>query len=378
MTDHAGRDVSRASGSIDAYLRQLERELRQGGYADARVMEEVREHLIDAVDDGLSRGLSAEDAEREAFERFGPPEAIAAHLIPGRHPMINRLVTLTRDVVWPHRWWILTPTVVTAILTSVLSYYYLPTRYRSETVIHILAPRMPAWAVAPSAAADRSRARVEFISQSILSSSRLESIIRDFGLYGAGRSSAPSADQILMMQRDIAVNLVPTPRPAEAVLAGLNVSFQSADPKLAMRITERLAALFLEENLRDREMQTVGESQFLDAELADVRRRLIELETSLEALRAQSRGAQVSQADLLPYEVLRERYRALLVRREEYRSASNLERRELGEQFRVAAAARLPERPVGPSRLGVNITGALMGLGIGLAVVGVKRRTRAD
>ena len=171
---------------------------------------------------------------------------------------------------------------------------------------------------------------------------------------------------------------MPTPRPAEAVLAGLNVSFQSADPKLAMRITERLAALFLEENLRDREMQAVGESQFLDAELADVRRRLIELETSLEALRAQSRGGQVSQADLLPYEVLRERYRALLVRREEYRSASNLERRELGEQFRVAAAARLPERPVGPSRLGVNITGALMGLGIGLAVVGVKRRTRAD
>ena len=47
-------------------------------------MAALREHLIDAVNDGLGRGLSAEDAEREAFERFGPPEAIAAHLIPGR------------------------------------------------------------------------------------------------------------------------------------------------------------------------------------------------------------------------------------------------------------------------------------------------------
>ena len=112
--------------------------------------------------------------------------------------------------------------------------------------------------------------------------------------------------------------------------------------------------------------------------MADLRRRLIELETSLEDLRARNRGGQVSQADLLPYEVLRERYRTLLVRREEYRSVANQERRELGEQFKVAEAARLPERPLGPSRLGVNVTGALMGLGVGLVVVGVKRRTRAD
>ena len=55
--------------------------------------------------------------------------------------MINRFVTLTRDVVWPRRWWILTPTVVTAILTSVLSYYFLPTRYRSESIIDIVSPQ---------------------------------------------------------------------------------------------------------------------------------------------------------------------------------------------------------------------------------------------
>ena len=74
--------------------------------------------------------------------------------------------------------------------------------------------------------------------------------------------------------------------------------------------------------------------------------------------------------------MLRERYKALLIRREEYRSVANQERRERGEQFKVAAAARLPERPLGPSRLSVNLAGALMGLGFGLAVVGVKGRRR--
>jgi len=269
---------------------------------------------------------------------------------------------------------ILAPTAATAIITSVLSFYYLPTRYRSETVIHIIAQRVPDYMMAPSADADRGRARAESISQSILSPSRLEWIIRDFGLYGA-RSGRPSADQVLMMQRDIAVNFLPAPRPADAVLAGLRVSFQSADPKLAMRITERLAALFVQENMRDREMQVAGETQFFDAELADVRNRLIELEAGLERLRASNPRQPLSQADLLPYEVVRDRYRELLVRREETRSVANLERRQIGDQFKIVEGARVPERPVGPTRTSVNVMGTLAGLGLGFVLVAVRGRS---
>ena len=233
-------------------------------------MEEVREHLIDAVDDGLGRGLSADDAEREAFERFGPPEAIAAHLIPGRHPMINRFVTLTRDVVWPHRWWILTPTVVTAILTSVLSYYYLPTRYRSESIIEIVSPQ-PVPAPLQSPAADQARARFQTISQTILNRSRLEWIIKDFGLYGAEQAQVPISNAVLQMRRDIAVEFLAGDARTENAVGGFKVSFESSNPTLALKITERLASLFVEENLRQREGQATGITQFLDAEIADVR-----------------------------------------------------------------------------------------------------------
>jgi uncharacterized protein involved in exopolysaccharide biosynthesis len=119
-------------------------------------------------------------------------------------------------------------------------------------------------------------------------------------------------------------------------------------------------------------------AQVLDAEIADVRNRLIELETSIERLRAQDSRGQVSQAELLPYEVLRERYRSLLVKREEYRSAANLERRQVGEQFKILEAARLPERSLGPGPLGVTAMGAFAGLGFGLVLVGVKGRATAD
>ena len=369
-----------SAGPLDAFLNRLEQELRQRGHVDARVIDEARDHLLDAVEDGQRRGLSIEDAQREALERFGAPDLIAAQVAPGRHQMLNRMAVVL-DRVWSRKWWILVPTAATALVTSVLSFYYLPTRYRSETVIHILSQRLPddvaarAQMPGPDGSADRFRARVESITESILSRSRLEWIIRDFGLYGAARSGVPSAEQVLMMQRDISVNLVLTPRPADAVLGGLRVSFQSADPKLAMRITERLASLFVEENLRDREMQVQVGTQFLDAELADVRRRLIELEAGLERLRVSNPRQPLSQADLLPYEVVRDRYRQLLVRSEEARSVANLERRQLGEQFKIVEGARVPERPVGPSRLGVNVAGTLAGLGLGFVLVAVRGRS---
>ena len=67
-------------GPVDAYLSRLQRELRRLGIEDARIVEEAREHLLDAVEDGRQRGLSIDDAEREAFERFGAPEAVAAQV----------------------------------------------------------------------------------------------------------------------------------------------------------------------------------------------------------------------------------------------------------------------------------------------------------
>jgi uncharacterized protein involved in exopolysaccharide biosynthesis len=54
----------------------------------------------------------------------------------------------------------------------------------------------------------------------------------------------------------------------------------------------------------------------------------------------------------------------------------NLERRQIGEQFRVIDGARRPERPVGPSRTGVNVAGTLVGLSLSLVFLGVRGRSQ--
>ena len=57
-----------------------------------------------------------------------------------------------------------------------------------------------------------------------------------------------------------------------------------------MRVTDRLASHFIDENLRDREILAQGTSQFLTVQLEDARRRLIEQEKKLEEYRLASLG----------------------------------------------------------------------------------------
>ena len=69
------------------------------------------------------------------------------------------------------------------------------------------------------------------------------------------------------------------------------------------------------------------------------------------------------------YETLRQSYTNLLAKSENARMSANLERRQIGEQFRVLEPARLPERPISPNRLQINAMGALAGLAAGLGLL---------
>ena len=353
-------------GPVDHYLIQLERELRQRRLADAeRIIEEAREHLADAVEDGRRRGLTLEDAEREALDRFGAADTIAADAVPERKYLMNRLAAVL-ETVWQRKWWILAPTLLTVAVTSALSYYLLPTRYRSESVIRIVSPRVTT--DVDAAATDRSRERFQLIAQSVLSRTRLERIISDFDLYKDERDDVPLSEAVMQMRRDISVSFGLSNN-ADGNDAGMfSVSFLSSDPELAQKITERLTALLIEENLREKEVQTRGMTQFIESQIADVRRRIVSIENTLDELRMQG-GRRLSQADLLPYEVLQERYKALLVKQEESRIAAQVERSQIGEQFVVIDEPRLPERPVAAGRFGINVAGTFAGLGVGLLLV---------
>jgi uncharacterized protein involved in exopolysaccharide biosynthesis len=318
--------------------------------------------------------LSDDAAAHEAFERFGAPEIVAAHVVSERERAMSRLAAVFHTV-WQRKWWLLAPTVLTAVVTSVLSYYFLPIRYRAETVIQVFSARVPPEYVRSTVNGDI-RERISELSQIILSRTRLERIIDEFGMYQAERETASMPDVVRQMRNDIDVTFLGSDRSQENELGQFRVGFESSDPKLAMMITERLAAMIITENLTRREVDVDATAQFVGAQIADMRTRIIAYEKTIDDLRKQSGGRPLSQADLLPYEVLQERYKALLVMSEQSRMARNLERRQIGEQFKIIDGARVPERPVGPSRASVNVMGTLAGLVLGLVVVGARGRSR--
>jgi polysaccharide chain length determinant protein (PEP-CTERM system associated) len=68
------------------------------------------------------------------------------------------------------------------------------------------------------------------------------------------------------------------------------VSYEGPDPKTAQQVAARVTSMFIEESLRDRAILAEGTDQFLEVQLDDARRRLIEQEKKLEDYRVRNSG----------------------------------------------------------------------------------------
>ena len=59
------------TGAVERYLDEMFDRLAGTGPGGRRMLAETESHLLDAVEDGRARGLTDEDAEKEAVARFG-------------------------------------------------------------------------------------------------------------------------------------------------------------------------------------------------------------------------------------------------------------------------------------------------------------------
>src|SRR5207247_2064181 len=76
-----------------------------------------------------------------------------------------------------------------------------------------------------------------------------------------------------------------------------SVSFDSTEPRSAMLVAERLAAQFIEENVREREVLADGTSEFLETQLVQARARLEDHEHKLAEYRTKYSGELPSQLE---------------------------------------------------------------------------------
>jgi polysaccharide chain length determinant protein (PEP-CTERM system associated) len=131
--------------------------------------------------------------------------------------------------------------------------------------------------------------RLQSISQQILSRTRLERIVRDFKLYEQELRTSLMEDVVEQMRKDIDVEVVKGD--------AFRIGYVGREPRTVMKVTERLASLFIEENLRDRTVLAEDSYEFLDAQLEEARRRLVEHEKKLEEYRRKYAGQLPNQVE---------------------------------------------------------------------------------
>ena len=64
-------------GPIQSYLHALKQQLWLRGVFDSDILAEVESHLLESVETGLRLGLTVQEAEQQALERFGSAKLVA-------------------------------------------------------------------------------------------------------------------------------------------------------------------------------------------------------------------------------------------------------------------------------------------------------------
>ena len=186
------------------------------------------------------------------------------------------------------RWWIALLPFVIGSVAGFMMYQRTPELYKSETLIMVVPQRVPDSYVKPTVTGTVED-RLTSINDQILSRSRLERVITDFDLYRDARAVGIMQDVVEQMRDDIKLE------PPAPGLQTFKVGFVSNDPQTARKVTERLASLYIEENLRDRESLAENTSLFLESQLEDARRRLKAQEEKLEAYTTRHSGTMPEQ-----------------------------------------------------------------------------------
>lgn len=280
------------------------------------------------------------------------------------------LIQLVRDylgMVWRQKVWIVLP-LIGGILIAGILIVKLPKIYRSSTLILVEAQKVPEEYV-KSAVSGTVEGRLSTIQQQIMSRSLIEKIINKFGLYPENSNGVITEEAISRMRSNIEVR---TTVARNNNIEAFSVSFQGRDPVMVMNVTNELASLFIEENLKIREQMVEGTTEFLDNELKNLKETLERQEARIgefkrmnmgelpQQLEANLRSLDRIQSDLLATQLAKRSAqdrklvleKTIELTRQRIEKAANQER-EVDDQVFLESGIAPPiaERPPSPQML---------------------------
>jgi polysaccharide biosynthesis transport protein len=177
--------------------------------------------------------------------------------------------------------WIIFPAIAVVIAATVMA-WKLPNIYRCEAVILVQPQKVPA-SYFPTTVTSGMADRMSTIYQEVTSPSRLKRIIDTLNLYPDIRAREGEQVAMLTMAKAISVEQV-TAMGTQA--SAFRISYKGRNPAQTAQVTNQITAMFIEENLRLREEQSYGTSDFLESELQKTAQQLEEKGRELAEVKA--------------------------------------------------------------------------------------------
>lgn len=196
------------------------------------------------------------------------------------------------DIVIKRRWFVIVPFFL-AMIVGILLALKLPRIYEASTLILIQPQKVPQSYVQPIVSTDPSD-RLNTLSQQVLSRTNLERLIKEFKLFqGANAKQMFMEDKLESLRKSISIDVTRDRRENDA----FSITFRNREPETAMNVANSLASYFIDENLKSRESQAIGTSEFLDDELNTMKSKLERVESQLKNYRESNMGELPEQLD---------------------------------------------------------------------------------
>jgi uncharacterized protein involved in exopolysaccharide biosynthesis len=332
--------------------------------------------------------------------------------------MINPAKNFTLDeyleILRRRMWYIIIPFVLVMVGTSIYA-ILAPREYKASTLVLISPQKVPT-AFVQTTVTSQVEERLQSIAQEVMSRTSLEKIITELRLYEKESKRLSKEETVELMRKNIKLELPSTKRAEKTGFFSL--SFIGDDPNTVATVANRLSSLFIEENLKIREQQAAGTTEFLAKELAEAKAKLDQMEasgakynrpariyTEKDKLKNELAGLRTKYTDNHPdviamkkkiadleenksmgrieqapaseqdvgargkeYQSMKLTYEILLKKNQEAQQAENLEKRQQGEQFKVIDPAIVPDKPFSPDVPKILLISLFAGLASGLAL----------
>jgi succinoglycan biosynthesis transport protein ExoP len=200
--------------------------------------------------------------------------------------MKNLTLSELAKSLWRRPVWFLVPLAL-GVAGAFLALKVLPPTYKATTQVLVEPQKVPADYVKATVTTSMDE-RLRTIEPQIKNRDNIERIIREMNLYPELQRELSMERMVDEVRKDLLVRLQGDT---------FYITFEAGDPVKAARTANRVAELFIQENLKLRKDQAEGTSSFLEAELSATKKKLELQEARISALKQIHMGELPEQRD---------------------------------------------------------------------------------